>query len=124
MLKNAPILILDEPTSALDALSEEAVFDALRQLRAGRTTLVIAHRLSTIRDANQILVLNAGRIVARGTHPELLTSTPLYREMCARLAVGWTPQPSQASVDELLQDLVEPPEQLSLIHISEPPRPY
>jgi ABC-type multidrug transport system fused ATPase/permease subunit len=112
VLKNAPILILDEPTSALDALSEEAVFDALRQLRAGRTTLVIAHRLSTIRDANQILVLNAGRIVARGTHPELLTSTSLYREMCARLAVGWTPQPSQASVDELLQDLVEPPEQM------------
>jgi ABC-type multidrug transport system fused ATPase/permease subunit len=68
VLKNAPILILDEPTSALDALSEEAVFEALRRLRAGRTTLVIAHRLSTIRDANRILVLHEGRLVAQGTH--------------------------------------------------------
>jgi ABC-type multidrug transport system fused ATPase/permease subunit len=64
------------------------VFDALRRLRAGRTTLVIAHRLSTIRDANRILVLHEGRIAAQGTHAELLASNQLYRRMCARLSVG------------------------------------
>ena len=74
MLKNAPILILDEPTSSLDAISEEIVFAALRRLRAGRTTIVIAHRLSTVRDADAILVLDEGRIVAQGTHDELLAS--------------------------------------------------
>ena len=66
LLKNAPILILDEPTSSLDAISEAAVFDALRRLRRGRTTLVIAHRLSTIRDATRILVLHEGRLTGAG----------------------------------------------------------
>ena len=75
ILKDAPILILDEPTSSLDALSEEAVFQALRSLRAGRTILVIAHRLSTIRDANRILVLHEGKLIAQGTHDELLSRT-------------------------------------------------
>jgi ABC-type multidrug transport system fused ATPase/permease subunit len=65
ILKNAPILILDEPTSSLDAISEEIVFEALRKLRVGRTTIVIAHRLSTVRDADAILVLDGGRISAR-----------------------------------------------------------
>ena len=88
VLKNAPILILDEPTSSLDSISEEAVFDGLRRLRAGRTTIVIAHRLSTIRDASRILVLHAGQLVAQGTHDGLLASNALYRNMCARLAVG------------------------------------
>ncbi len=88
LLKDAPILILDEPTSALDAISEEAVFDALRRLREGRTTIVIAHRLSTIRDATRILVLHEGRLIAQGTHDELVASTELYRRMCARLSVG------------------------------------
>ena len=104
LLKDAPILILDEPTSSLDAISEEAVFDALRRLRAGRTTLVIAHRLSTIRDATRILVLHEGRLVAQGTHDELLTSSPLYRGMCARLAVGRSLD-EPVTVDELLHDL-------------------
>ena len=88
LLKNAPILILDEPTSSLDALSEEVVFDALKRLREGRTTIVIAHRLSTIRDADRILVLHEGRLNAQGTHDELLASNELYRRMCARLSVG------------------------------------
>ena len=104
LLKNAPILILDEPTSSLDALSEDAVFDALRRLRAGRTTFVIAHRLSTIRDATRILVLHDGRVVAQGTHDELLTSSDLYRRMCARLAVGRSLE-GPATVDDLLHDL-------------------
>ncbi|MBI4262884.1 MAG: ABC transporter ATP-binding protein [Acidobacteria bacterium] len=88
LLKDAPILILDEPTSSLDALSEEIVFAALRRLRQGRTTIVIAHRLSTILDAARILVLHEGRLVAQGTHDELVASNDLYRRMCARLSVG------------------------------------
>jgi ATP-binding cassette subfamily B protein/subfamily B ATP-binding cassette protein MsbA len=88
LLKGAPILILDEPTSALDALSEEAVFTALHRLRPGRTIIVIAHRLSTIRDATRILVLHDGRLIAQGTHDELLATNDLYQRMCARLSVG------------------------------------
>ena len=88
LLKDAPILILDEPTSSLDAISEEAVFEALRHLRERRTTLVIAHRLSTIRDADCILVLHEGRLLAQGTHDELLKTNELYRRMCARLSIG------------------------------------
>jgi ABC-type multidrug transport system fused ATPase/permease subunit len=102
LLKNAPILILDEPTSSLDAISESAVFDALRRLRQGRTTVVIAHRLSTIRDADCILVLHDGRITARGTHDELLKSNELYRRMCARLRVGQSLDDPE-TVDELIQ---------------------
>jgi ABC-type multidrug transport system fused ATPase/permease subunit len=102
LLKDAPILILDEPTSSLDAISESAVFDALRHLRKGRTTIVIAHRLSTIRDANCILVLHEGRIAAQGTHAELLTSSELYRRMCARLQVGASLDDPE-TVDELIQ---------------------
>ena len=104
VLKDAPILILDEPTSALDALSEEAVFQALRTLRAGRTILVIAHRLSTIRDANRILVLHEGHLIAQGTHDELLQSNELYRRMCARLSVGKSLDEPE-SVDEVLKAL-------------------
>jgi ABC-type multidrug transport system fused ATPase/permease subunit len=104
LLKDAPILILDEPTSSLDSISEEIVFDALRRLRAGRTTLVIAHRLSTIRDAARILVLHDGHVVAQGTHDELMQSNELYRRMCARLSVGRSLDEPE-SVDELLQSL-------------------
>ena len=102
IIKNAPILILDEPTSSLDAISESVVFSALHSLRAGRTTLVIAHRLSTIRDADLILVLDGGRVVARGTHDDLLKSSDLYRRMCARLCVGRSLDEPE-TVDELVQ---------------------
>lgn len=101
IVKDAPILILDEPTSSLDAISEEAVFDALKRLRAGRTTVVIAHRLSTVRDADRILVLDEGRIAAQGRHEELLQSSLLYRRMCARLSVGRSLDEPE-SVDELI----------------------
>ncbi len=72
ILKNPPILILDEATSALDTESEKLVQEALTRLMANRTTLVIAHRLSTIQNADEILVVNQGRIVERGRHSELL----------------------------------------------------
>jgi ABC-type multidrug transport system fused ATPase/permease subunit len=91
LLKDAPVLILDEPTSALDAISEAAIFEALRKRRSGHTTLVIAHRLSTIRDATRIVVLDAGQVIAEGTHDELMASNELYREMCARLTIGRSP---------------------------------
>jgi ABC-type multidrug transport system fused ATPase/permease subunit len=102
VLKNAPILILDEPTSSLDSISEAIVFAALRQLRAGRTTIVIAHRLSTVRDADTILVLDGGRISAQGRHDDLLKTSQLYRRMCARLSVGKSLDEPE-TVDELIQ---------------------
>jgi len=86
LLKNPPILILDEATSALDSRTEAEIQATLRRLESGRTTIVIAHRLSTIVDADEIVVLDAGRIVERGTHSELLAFGGLYAEMWARQA--------------------------------------
>ncbi len=81
LLKDPPILVLDEATSALDAESERAVQEALERLMAGRTVLVIAHRLSTVRRADQLVVLDAGRIVERGRHADLLAAGGLYRRL-------------------------------------------
>ena len=81
ILANPRILILDEATSSLDSESEQMIQDGLRRLREGRTTFVIAHRLSTIRSADQILVLEAGEIVERGTHAQLLALHGRYRQL-------------------------------------------
>jgi subfamily B ATP-binding cassette protein MsbA len=81
ILSNPRILILDEATSSLDSESEQMIQDGLRRLRAGRTTFVIAHRLSTIRSADQILVIEAGEIVERGTHAALLAANGRYRQL-------------------------------------------
>jgi subfamily B ATP-binding cassette protein MsbA len=81
ILANPRILILDEATSSLDSESEQMIQDGLRNLRSGRTTFVIAHRLSTIRSADQILVLEAGEIVERGSHADLLAANGRYRQL-------------------------------------------
>ncbi|MCO4823842.1 MAG: ABC transporter ATP-binding protein, partial [Amylibacter sp.] len=81
ILRNAPILMLDEPTSALDAQSESAIRKALEVLSKDRTTLVIAHRLATIMDADQIVVMDKGRVVDQGTHAELLERGGIYSEL-------------------------------------------
>jgi ATP-binding cassette, subfamily B, heavy metal transporter len=83
ILKNPRILIFDEATSALDSKSEKAIQEELERIARGHTTLVIAHRLSTIMDADQILVMDQGRIIERGTHRELLERAGLYAQMWA-----------------------------------------
>lgn len=109
LLAEPRILILDEATSSLDSESEEMIQDALKRLRHGRTTFVIAHRLSTIRSADQILVLEGGEIVERGTHDELLVKNGRYRQLYDKQykletnrfinpGEDWTPEPAKVVV--------------------------
>jgi ATP-binding cassette subfamily B protein len=84
ILRNPPVLVLDEATSSLDTQTEAAVQAALEQLAEGRTTITIAHRLSTVRDADQIVVLDKGRIIERGAHEELLERGGAYAALVAR----------------------------------------
>ncbi len=81
ILRDAPILLLDEATSALDSESEHFIQQAIEKLTANRTTLVIAHRLATVRNADRILVLENGRLMAEGKHSELVTTSPLYARL-------------------------------------------
>jgi ABC-type multidrug transport system fused ATPase/permease subunit len=81
LIRNPRILILDEATSALDSESEKLIQDALSRLMKDRTTFVVAHRLSTVQEADQILVLDEGKIVESGTHGELVTRNGLYRRL-------------------------------------------
>jgi ATP-binding cassette subfamily B protein len=91
VLRNPPVLVLDEATSSLDNETERAVQHALDDLARGRTTIAIAHRLSTIRDADQILVLDGGRIVERGTHDELVQLGGRYAALLSGANVGDEP---------------------------------
>ena len=84
ILCNPALLLLDEATSALDSVSEAAIQRALQELTVGRTSLVIAHRLSTVIDADKIIVIAEGRIVASGRHEDLMVNSDLYRELAAR----------------------------------------
>ena len=84
ILRNPPVLVLDEATSALDVQTERAVEEALEQLAEGRTTIVIAHRLSTVREADQIVLLDAGEVAERGTHSELVALGGRYAALVAR----------------------------------------
>jgi len=93
LLKNPPVVLLDEATSALDSVSERIVQEALDAASSGRTTVAIAHRLSTVIDADEILVVDAGRIVERGTHAELVRAGGLYAELAAEQGVDFADGP-------------------------------
>ncbi|WP_037498791.1 ABCB family ABC transporter ATP-binding protein/permease [Sphingomonas jaspsi] len=96
LLKDPPILILDEATSALDSRTEEAIQSTLSAASRGRTTIIIAHRLSTIADADQIVVLDAGKVAERGTHAELLAKGGLYADL-------WTRQAAEREMEEVAE---------------------
>lgn len=81
MIKDAPILILDDSVSAVDAVTETEIMETIRDIRAGKTTIIIAHRISALKHADEIIVLDQGEIVQRGTHEELLSKDGLYRTL-------------------------------------------
>ena len=91
ILKDAPIVILDEATSSVDPENEHLLLAAIRELTAGKTLISIAHRLSTVRDADQIVVVDQGRIVQQGTHDALMAQDGLYRRFVQirEQAEGW-----------------------------------
>jgi ATP-binding cassette subfamily B protein len=100
ILKGPPILLFDEATSALDSQTEQEIQQNLREVSADRTTLVVAHRLSTVVDADEILVLDQGRIVERGRHRELVALNGLYADMWARQQEAAQQQAQLAAADK------------------------
>ncbi|RAI39902.1 ABCB family ABC transporter ATP-binding protein/permease [Rhodoplanes roseus] len=109
ILKGPPILLLDEATSALDSHTEREIQDALQQVSKNRTTLVIAHRLSTIVGADEIIVLDKGRIVERGTHAALLAASGLYASMWNRQREAEAAREKLAEVGETVDDAPDAP---------------
>lgn len=103
LLKDPPVLVLDEATSALDSRTETEIQDVLRSISRKRTTLIVAHRLSTVVDADEIIVLEQGRIVERGRHADLVRSDGLYAAMWARQATERDDMPVEPGIEDVFE---------------------
>jgi len=111
LLKDPPILILDEATASVDTATERLIQEALEHLMANRTSIVIAHRLSTIVGADQILVLDHGRVAERGTHDELLVLDQKYAQLCRQSLLESSPQRQAEPQEEIVTSEVAEPEE-------------
>src|SRR6266536_3013001 len=111
LLKDPPILILDEATASVDTATERLIQEALERLMANRTSIVIAHRLSTIVRAHQILVVDHGQIIERGTHEELLLFDRKYAQLCRQSLLGSSPQRQAEPQEEIVTSEVAEPEE-------------